>query len=192
MKKVLTITVLAAVTALLLSGCAGRASSPPSEPEETTSNQNLMKPGSYKSLVTPTAAAQTFCPDVEAVHLTDSDISLKTKEMKTAYVCISLQTLVPLEESSTEQVRMVSGGLTALLEAYSKPNAPVDPAVSCVAMMADPLIVNVVQDDKIIPIYAPVNVCGFPQDEAAEAFNNLQLEPIPAASEEAATIVPEM
>lgn len=189
MKKALTVIVFAATAALMLSGCAGKgAMVTPAEPDTAVPTQNLMKPGLTKSLVTPTSAAQKFCPDVDAVHLNETDISLKTKEMKTAYVCITLQTLVPLEETSTEQVRVVTGGLMNLLEAYSKPNAEVDPTVNCIALAADPLIVNVVQGDTIIPVYAPVNVCGFPTDEAAAAFNELQLEPIPAASEEPVAI----
>jgi hypothetical protein len=196
-KSLVTIIVgLASVT--LLAGCSNPNSgtlepdnSGPTNPiaPGEPNGPPLAQPGSkYPLARINDKEAQKYCPDVEAVHLADSGISPLTKEVKKAYICKDNFVFEAYDESTgnvkpnnmrTLTVYEVVGGLNVLLEAYNNPNDRINPATACVAMLADPDIVWVSSAGADpVPVYAPVNECGFPQDKAMEAYNGLKLEEI--------------
>jgi len=162
-------TLVIGLSLIALSGCA---TTPDPEPTVPTTNV-AAQPGSLYSINPATSEfAETYCPQVEAVHLTETGVNALTKDIKIAYVCGTDFT------TGEEYVSQVTGGIDKLLAAYSLPNENINPAEACVAMLADPLIVWVQDAGVSTPVYAPVNSCGFPQDGAAEAYKALTLEDV--------------
>lgn len=162
MKKLIGITILGC---LVLVGCASPAPTPSNEPVAPSNPPVYTQPGSLTPLSPATSEfALTVCPPMDALHLTQ----IETQEYPAVYVCGTDF------ETNEEYVREITVGAGELLEVYRTENAILNPAISCVAMLADPLIVWVTDmaGDRI-PVYAPVDECGFPQETAVKAWERI-------------------
>lgn len=189
-KQVVVSTIIAVSSLLLLAGCSNPTKPTPTPaptgegiaPGEPSPGSATAQPASKFPFIRVTdAEALNYCPDVEAVHLQDSGISLMTTEIKHAYLCQDDSLVEPAEDGKPKTVTVfeVTDGLFSLLEAYSAENASVTPATTCILSLPSPLIVWVSGGNNgITPIYAPVDECGFPQQEAAEAYRTLKTEPL--------------
>ena len=172
-------TVFAAVL-FALAACA------PATPGPTASTSDSPAPqpstlGLVRPIVPPTHPHVTrYCPAEDAVHF-DGDPAA----FDTVYVC-SVEDVPPSQNGlpRTKQTvdRIAPDAVAALLTAYSAPNAPPTDG-ACIAMAADPLIIWVVEGDDVVAVRAPVDECGFPTPEAAEAFEIAPRETILVARE---------
>lgn len=161
---------------LLLSGCASAGtSSPGAGPSTSPTATALAEPGTTKPLTPITAAEVTeYCPQDEASHF-DGD----TDAVTDVYVCTTetiMMTGGGTEPATVQRASRVVGGVDALLEAYAVENAAVAADIACIEMLADPAIVWLVTSDGTVPVYAPVDVCGFPTDDSSAAYQALELE----------------
>lgn len=151
-------------TLIALSGCTAVKPTPPII-------SHVSKPV-LSSPLNPatTPEALKYCPVKKASNLHDLELNLRT--IKTVYVCGKIA-----EDGTVNPniVQKVSGGLHGLLLAYDKPNAFKNPKVICPALAADPNIVWIETQGQLIPIYAPVTDCGFPNSSSVKAFNSLKL-----------------
>lgn len=182
MKKTALIALAAASLLLALTSCSSSSGSPTPSPSPTASQDDIQGGTQPTSKVPLTPFPDSdelaaWCPlDVEAVHLHQL-----TTTVSSAAVC---STEVGDDGFATTTVSAVSGGLDELLEAYSVPNAPVDPTVICTLQLEDPLLVWVTYPgERSYPVYAPVGPCGFPTDEAKDAFTSLELAPVVSFAE---------
>lgn len=190
-KKFVLTAVVAVSSLVLLAGCSNADVTP--APDPVPSSEGVAPgepyPGSpeaqpaskFPFIRVTEGEALKYCPDFEAVHFNDSGISLITTEIKHAYLCQDDSFIEPAEDgkSKTVTVLEVKDGLFDLLEAYSAENAYVNPAATCNLSLPSPLIIWVSGGNKgITPIYAPVDQCGSPQQEAADAYRALKTEPL--------------
>ena len=177
--RVSIVAAVAAVILLALTACMGGSPSGGPTPETPTTQPNTL--GLVRPLVPPTHPhILRYCPAEDAVHFTGDPAAFDT-----VYVC-TVEDVPPSQNGlpRTKQTvdRIAPDGVAALLTAYSTPNAaPTDGA--CIAMAADPLIVWVVEGDDVVAVRAPVDECGFPTPEAAEAFQEAPRETILVARE---------
>lgn len=169
MKKLPLALIIASGLLLALTAC-GSTNPTPSPPGPTLpASGPIAKPGSLLSIHPVTSPeALTYCPQIPAKHIFQTNISLKTKEVKVIYICNKNL------ETGEDVVQQVTAGTTNLLTAYSRPNDSTEVKIACPAMLADPLIIWVVNGGTPVPIYAPVTSCGFPQDRAAKAYQDAQ------------------
>jgi hypothetical protein len=109
----------------------------------------------------------TYCPAIPAVHL-----EVKADTITKADICTS----VPSPSGgTTESASVVNFGLDALLSAYGRPNDTV--TGNCSGQELDPLIVWLTDSTgKVFSVYAPVNGCGSPSAEAADAYQSAGLQ----------------
>jgi hypothetical protein len=172
-----------AIATMLLVGCAEQ---PPTD-NSTIEPAMIAEPGT-KFPLNPidNQEALKYCPYIEAVPFDESGISLRTKDIKTIYVCkndLVADAASSEVSGSTTHVYQVSSGVEDLLKEYSHPSENIQPDLMCPAMLADPLIIWVTTGAATpVAIYAPVTQCGFPLDSAADLYNNLSLTEIPSST----------
>ena len=171
-----------------LAGCAATASDPPS-PYLTAAlgadgPGTAPGPGVFPLVPATHAHVQLTCPLVSAVHFDEGAIPRDT--VTSAYVCTTRPyTDAPDGSPQIEEfVDRVSGDdLHALLDTYAVADAARtdDP---CELSLHDPLIVWLHHgDERITPVYAPQDECGFPAPAAAELYAGLELHRILVARE---------
>jgi hypothetical protein len=170
MRRAGVIAAVAAVMLLALTGCT--PGSPAAEPTAWGA-MNPMNPPTHPHIA-------RYCPNEPADHF-DGD----PEAFDTVYVC-TVEDVPPSQNGlpRTKQTadRIAPDAVAALLTAYSAPDAkPTDDA--CAAMMADPLVIWIVEGDDTVAVRAPVGGCGFPTDEATKAFQDAPRETILVARE---------
>lgn len=173
-----TLVVGLGLAALALSGCASGGTATPTPtytvtpaPTEEPSD-GIARPSSITPLeqFVPTIEVNDYCPlDPQAVHLHQLE-----RTVEAAYLCTSK--LSATDGSLTTTISQVDGGLDELVAAYSVPSEAIVPDGMCTLQIEDPLLVWVIYPgQRIYPVYAPVNACGFPLDEARAAYAALTL-----------------
>ena len=165
--------ILAACAAMMLLALTACTTGSPGTESRTWGASNPMNPPTHPHIA-------RYCPDEPADHF-DGDPGA----YDIVYVC-TVEDVPPSQNGlpRTKQTvdRIAPDGVVALLTAYSAPDAtPTDDA--CPAMMADPLVVWIVDGDDTVAVRAPVGGCGFPTDEAATAFQDAPRETILVARE---------
>lgn len=131
------------------------------------------------------AHVQLQCPLVSAVHYDPDAIPLD--EVTGVYVC----TTAPYDDApdGTPQIvefvdRVAGDDIPGLLDAYAVADAARPDDVVCTLQLADPLIIWIhYADERITPVYAPTDECGFPTPEAAAAYDGLELHRLLVARE---------
>ena len=187
----LSTLLVAAAVVTLLAGCG--ASSPESDPYLTAA-PGASGPGTAPGEgVFPLVPAthphvQRQCPLLSAVHYDPGAIA--PGDVEGVFIC----TTAPYTDApdGTPQIvefvdRVASADVSGLLEVYSAPDADRtdDP---CAAMLRDPLIVWLhYGDEQITPVYAPMDECGFPADDAAAVYDGLDLHRLLVAREKLTT-----
>jgi hypothetical protein len=176
MRKPLIITTIVLLS-LSLAACAKTTTSAiathspkptPSVTQKATAAPVVAKPASVTPLVPLTNPdILTYCPAVPAIHL-----DVKVNTITKADICTS----VPSSSGgTTESASVVNFGLDALLSAYGKPNQTA--TGNCSSQALDPLIVWLTDSTgKIFSVYAPVDGCGFPTSDAANAYQSAGLQ----------------
>jgi hypothetical protein len=139
----------------------------PSETPKATSTPAMATPASVTPLVPLTDPdILGYCPAIPAVHF-----DVKADTITKADICTS----VPTPTGTTESASVVNFGLDALLSAYGRPNDTV--TGNCSSQPLDPLIVWLTDSNgKVFSVYAPVNGCGLPTAEAADAYQSAGLQ----------------
>lgn len=178
MRKIKSLSFIGiAVIATLLSGCSQQSPNNNIPNEPTT----VAEPGiKYPLNPIDNPEALQYCPNIEAVSFDDSGISLRTKDIKTVYICqndaVTTTTPVTDTEFSTHVYQVAPQEVTNLLEKYSQPNEIVQKDLMCPEMLADPLIIWVTTGSaEPTAIYAPVSQCGFPLKSVADVYSGLEL-----------------
>jgi hypothetical protein len=181
--------VAAALLTLVLAACAPTADGPVSP--YLTAAPGANGPGTAPGegifpLVPATHAhVQLQCPLVSAVHYDPAQIPLE--EVTGVYVC----TTVPYDDApdGTPQIeefvdRVAEADIPGLLEAYAVEDAERPDDVACTLQLVDPLIVWIhYADERITPVYAPTDECGFPDPAAAAVYDGLELHRLLVARE---------
>lgn len=101
------------------------------------------------------------CPNMNAINLYDSPYL--DNEIVGANIC---------KDGVTYKVMPTNSWASA----YRANNIDPSIAKACVKMAMDPKIVWVDYGDEIVAVYAPQDSCGFPQDTASKAYDELILE----------------
>jgi hypothetical protein len=141
--------------------------------------------GIYPLVPATHAHVQLQCPLVSAVHYDPDAIPLD--EVTGVYVC----TTAPYADApdGTPQIqefvdRVAGSDIPGLLRAYAVADAERPDDVACTLQLADPLIVWIHHaDERITPVYAPTDRCGFPTAEAAAVYDHLELHRLLVARE---------
>lgn len=141
-------------------------------------------PGIFPLVPATHAHVQRQCPLVPAVHYDST--SIPPDDVESAYVC----TTQPYSDApdGSPQIeefvdRVATADLPALLDAYAAPDAERTDGV-CGLVGHDPLIVWLhYADERITPVYAPQDECGFPSDDAVAAYQTLELHRVLVARE---------
>lgn len=171
-------------TALLALTLAACAAEPGSEPAPDPGDSESAQPGSLRPLMPATHPdVSQYCPDEDAVHLAELGYENPVTQLGAVYTCeVVLAEPEEGDGAGGEQIayRLVEPG-ELLLEYSDENDARTDGA--CALMLADPLIVWVEDGEDLVPIYAPVDECGFPQEDAAAAFEGAERERLVVASE---------
>lgn len=159
-----------AIITLVLTGHLKHA--PYQEPTPVTAASLVeQKPIVTQSTFEVPAELQDECSTKDAIHLQDSVAvllgNLPSSSAYEVYICDGLTNDV---NEPVTVVEITGDDKEALLTAYKTPNAYVQPEVMCTANVEDPLIINIDFAGELTPVYAPVNVCGFPSDEAKSAY----------------------
>ena len=156
--------ILAAVVAgilLALTACTGAGSTP--DPTPSWGASRPINPPTHPHVL-------LYCPAEDAVHFDGDPAAFDTVYSCTVESVPPSQNGLPRTKQTVD--RISPDAVAALLTAYSAPDAePTDEQV-CPALVADPLIVWVVEGDDIVAVRAPVTACGFPTPEAAAAFQD--------------------
>jgi hypothetical protein len=141
----------------------------PSATPKATVAPVTAKPASVSPLVPLTDPdILAYCPAVPAVHL-----DVKADTITKADICTSVPSATG---GTTESASVVNFGLDALLSAYGKPNQTVTANCSTQAAL-DPLIVWLTDTSgKVFSVYAPVDGCGLPNGDAADAYQSAGLQ----------------
>jgi hypothetical protein len=141
---------------------------PSATPPKATHAPVIATPASVTPLVQLTDPdILTYCPAIPAVHL-----EVKADTIAKADICTSVPTP---SGGTTESASVVNFGLDALLSAYGKPNDTV--TGNCTSQALDPLIVWLTDSaGKVFSVYAPVDGCGLPSAEAADAYQSAGLQ----------------
>jgi hypothetical protein len=140
----------------------------PSATPQATVAPVAAKPASVTPLVPLTDPdILTYCPAIPAVHL-----DVKADTITKADICTSVPSA---SGGTTESASVVNFGLDALLSAYGQPNQTV--TGNCTTQALDPLIVWLTDTTgKVFSVYAPVDGCGFPTSDAADAYQSAGLQ----------------
>lgn len=164
------IRVVAAVAGILvLAGC-GAASPNPSAT------------GVYPPIRITHPHAQITCPDEPAFALTADPA-----EVTAVHRCVADFEDIEGVSNKVQVVQVLEDDPAALLAAYAEPDAaPSDGA--CDDAGHDPLILWLTIGDDIVPVRAPVDGCGAPQEDAARAYAAADFDVILVAREVAATL----
>jgi hypothetical protein len=160
---------LAACTKPTTSAIAPHSAKPtPSATPKATPAPAIAAPASVTPLVQLTDPdILTYCPAIPAVHL-----EVKANTITKADICTSAPSP---SGGTTESASVVNFGLDALLSAYGKANDTV--TANCTSQALDPLIVWLTDSTgKVFSVYAPVDGCGFPSAEAADAYQSAGLQ----------------
>jgi hypothetical protein len=145
-------------------------------------------PGIYPLVPATHAHVQLWCPLVSAVHYDPA--AIPPAEIASAFVC----TTRPYDPApdGTPQIeefvdRVAAEDVAALLEGYAAPDAERTDG-PCIQMVQDPLIVWLHWgDERITPVYAPMDECGFPTDDAAAVYQGVELHRLLVAREKLAS-----
>jgi hypothetical protein len=140
----------------------------PSATPQATVAPVAAKPASVTPLVPLTDPdILTYCPTIPAVHL-----DVKADTITKADICTSVPSA---SGGTTESASVVNFGLDALLSAYGQPNQTM--TGNCTTQALDPLIVWLTDTTgKVFSVYAPVDGCGFPTSDAADAYQSAGLQ----------------
>jgi hypothetical protein len=140
----------------------------PSATPQATVAPVAAKPASVTPLVPLTDPdILTYCPAIPAVHL-----DVKADTITKADICTSVPSA---SGGTTESASVVNFGLDALLSAYGQPNQTM--TGNCTTQALDPLIVWLTDTTgKVFSVYAPVDGCGFPTSDAADAYQSAGLQ----------------
>ncbi|MEO8261227.1 MAG: hypothetical protein ABI566_01545 [Pseudolysinimonas sp.] len=181
------LVIAALLVAGVLAGCSGPA--PESNPYLTAvpgANGPGTAPGDgvYPLVPATHAHIQLQCPLISAVHYDPAEIP--ADQVDGVFVC----TTAPYTDApdGTPQIeefvdRVANADIPALLDAYAEPSDG-----ACTMQVEDPLIVWLPYgDERITPVYAPRDVCGFPSDSAAAAYDGLELHRLLVAREKLKT-----
>jgi hypothetical protein len=160
---------LAACTKPSTSAIATHSPKPtPSATPKATAAPVEAKPASVSPLVPLTDPdILAYCPAIPAVHL-----DVKADTITKADICTSVPSATG---GTTESASVVNFGLDALLSAYGKPNQTA--TANCSTAALDPLIVWLTDSTgAVFSVYAPVDGCGLPTSEAADAYQSAGLQ----------------
>lgn len=141
--------------------------------------------GIYPLVPATHAHVQLQCPLVSAVHYDPAAIPLD--EVTGVFVC----TTAPYTDApdGTPQIeefvdRVATEDIAGLLDAYAVEDAERPDDVMCTLQLMDPLIVWIHHaDERITPVYAPTDECGFPTAEATAVYEGLDLHRLLVARE---------
>jgi hypothetical protein len=190
MRRVLASALASAAAVLLLAACASGSAEPPNP--YLTAIPGAHGPGTppddegvYPLVPATHAHVQIPCPLVSAVHYDEGEIP--RDEVASAYVCTTRPyTDAPDGTPQIEEFvdRVAAEDIAGLLEAYAVPDAERPDDVMCEQSLHDPLIVWLHWgDERITPVYAPRDECGFPSPEAAAVYDGLELHRVLVARE---------
>ncbi|MCU1417877.1 MAG: hypothetical protein JWP32_2051 [Schumannella sp.] len=190
---------MAAIVVGLLAGCASPAA--PSETPDPQSPDPYLTaalgadgpgtapgPGMFPLVPATHAHVQLQCPLVSAVHYDPA--AIPGDSIDGVYVC----TTAPYTDApdGTPQIeefvdRVAADDIAGLLDAYAVPDlARTDGP--CDMSLHDPLIVWLhYGDERITPVYAPQDGCGFPTAEATAVYDGLELHRLLVAREKTRT-----
>jgi hypothetical protein len=178
-----------AATVLLLASCATPADTDDPNPYLTAAigadgPGTAPGPGIFPLVPATHAHVQLQCPLVSAVHYDPE--AIPADEVGAAYVCTTRPyTDAPDGTPQIEEFvdRVATEDIPGLLDAYSVPDDP-ETSDMCELSLHDPLIVWLhYGDERITPVYAPRDGCGFPTAEAAAAYDGLDLHRVLVARE---------
>jgi hypothetical protein len=173
---------------IALAGCTATASEPPS-PYLTTAigadgPGTAPGPGIFPLVPATHAHVQLQCPLVSAVHYDPAAIPADTVE--SVYVCTTQPyTDAPDGSPQIEEFvdRVAAADIPGLLDAYAVADAEAADGM-CELSLHDPLIVWLHHaDERITPVYAPRDGCGFPSDAAEAVYRGLDLHRVLVARE---------
>jgi hypothetical protein len=144
-------------------------------------------PGIYPLVPATHAHVQRQCPLVPAVHYDPA--AIPADDVASAYVCTTRPyTDAPDGTPQIEEFvdRIATADIPALLQAYAAADAERTEGV-CELSLHDPLIVWLhYGDERITPVYAPQDECGFPTAQAAAVYQGLELHRLLVAREKLA------
>jgi hypothetical protein len=180
---------LVAIVVGLVAGCAATGGAEPPDPYLTAAigaggPGTAPGPGIFPLVPATHAHVQLQCPLVSAVHYDPDAIPLDSVDG--VYAC----TTRPWDDAydGTPQIeefvdRVAGDDVAGLLEAYAAADAERTDG-ACDKILKDPLIVWIhYGDEQITPVYAPMDECGFPQPDAAAAYESLELHRLLVARE---------
>lgn len=181
----------AAVVALV-TACAGPAHTVPTPlpvPSETAAHEPSgpgIAPsdgGLYPLLPATHPHVQLTCPLIGAIHYDPARIP--PAEVDGVYICTA-EPWTPAPDGTPQLVqyvdRVAQEDVLTLLTVYTLPDTePTDE--NCIMSLQDPLIVWIHAGEKITPVYAPRDVCGFSSDVAADAYHAVELHRLLVARE---------
>lgn len=187
-----TIIAVAAVVGLLAS-CA-----PAAEPEDPSPYLTAAYgsdgpgtapgPGIFPIVPATHAHVQLWCPLVTAVHYDPG--SIPVDDVDRVFLCTTRPyTDAPDGTPQIEEFvdRVAPDDIGALIEAYAEPDAERTEG-PCDLALHDPLIIWLHHgDERITPVYAPQDECGFPSVAAAAVYNALDLRRVLVAREKMRT-----
>jgi hypothetical protein len=160
MRRPVAIAASGLLVALVLSACV-----PGPEPaEKPTFPATPVSPGPLEPITAPEVLE--LCPDVTAEHLDGF-----AAPPQAVYACRA-DDRRPSDGTTTygpwqSAYRILDPA--ALLRSYAVPNRQRSTG-PCLEYLADPLILWVHAGGRIRAFYAPVDECGFPQEQAATAY----------------------
>ena len=184
--------VAAAVIVAALAGCAAGTAGP--APSSTPTSSPHTGPGIapddggiYPLLPATHPHVQLTCPLISAVHYDAA--AIPPNEVDGVYSCTA-KPWTPAPDGTPQLVqyvdRVVPADVPALLEAYAARDAePTDGF--CDASLHDPLIIWLHVGERITPVYAPRDECGFPTEAADRAYHAVGLERLLVAREKEGT-----
>lgn len=168
----------AVIVASALAACAPEPGSEP-EPAPEPERTDIAEPGSLRPLQPVTHSDITrYCPEEDAIHLAELGYEDPAVELGGVYIC---EVVRGDGAGAGEEAAYRLAEPLDLLHEYSEANETRTDG-ACIMMLADPLIVWVEDGEELTAVYAPVDECGFPQEDAAAAYEAAQREQI-ASSE---------
>jgi hypothetical protein len=186
--SVISAAVIAGIVIAALASCA--ATPEAGAPSPTASTEAPGGPGVapsdggvYSLLPATHSHVQLKCPVISAVHYDSA--AIPATDVDGAYICTA-EPWTDAPDGTPQLVQYVNrveqGDVTDLLLAYAVPDAePTDGA--CDMSLHDPLIVWLHAGEKITPVYAPRDGCGFPTEDAHAAYDSVQLQRLLVARE---------
>lgn len=192
---------VAGLAVALLAGCAPTTPGGDTTPTSAPTASGPGGPAISQPLFPLTdPAVLVYCPAQEPVALSSLGDDLGDA---TAYICTADEVLTTdvggsdaggsEAPSSRQRVQLVTDP-DDLLTAYAAADAPRTDG-ACITLATDPLLVWLDLGDRTVAVYAPVDECGFPTDEARAAYDaaprELVLEvdgPTPSATPDPGTL----